>query len=268
MKTRISSQPDNLKIYLNKIWQHKSLILTLAKRDLKVKYAQTTLGLAWTVLQPLTAVFIYTLFFSVLLDFDTEYPYILFVLSGILLWGLFNYIFSQGSTSLIQNQDLIRKMYFPKMILPLSKALVAFVEFAIIFVLFIVLLIAFRVPISWKILLIPFPLFILLLFSIGTAYMLSAATVKNRDLNHIIPFLINFGIWLTPVFYPVTIIPSKFANWLYINPMASIIQFFRWCVFDEPINLYLCLGFGVSLFVFILGFTYFKQTEDEIIDLL
>lgn len=267
-KIIISAEPDNLKTYVEKIWTHKSLIFTLAKRDLKVKYAQTILGLTWTVIQPLTAVAIYTLFFSVLLNFETEYPYVLFVLSGVLLWGLFNYIFSQGSTSLTQNQDLIRKMYFPKMILPLSKVLVGLVEFGVIFMFFIIMVLIFSVPLSWKILLIPFPLIILLLFSTGTAFLMSAATIKNRDLNHILPFLINFGIWLTPVFYPVTVIPEKYENLLYINPMASIIQVFRWCVFNEAINVYVLIGAILSVIIFIIGFLYFKKVEDKIVDLI
>ncbi|MCB9225580.1 MAG: ABC transporter permease [Chitinophagales bacterium] len=267
-KIVISAEPDDLKTYLQKIWNHKSLIITLAKRDLKVKYAQTVLGLAWTVVQPITSVIVYTLFFSVLLNFETPYPYVLFVLSGVLLWGLFNYIFSQGSTSLMQNQDLIRKMYFPKMILPFSKVLVAFVEFGVIFIIFLLMLLIFSVPISWKIILIPIPIFILTLFSIGTALILSAATIKNRDLNHIIPFLIYFGIWLTPVFYPVTVIPQQYADWLYINPMAAVIQLFRWCVFDEPINKFILIGIALSFIIFGVGFFYFKKVEDKIIDLL
>lgn len=267
-KIIISAEPDSLKTYLKKIWEFKSLIVTLAKRDLKVKYAQTMLGLAWTVVQPLTSVIVYTLFFSVLLKFETEYPYVLFVLSGVLLWGLFNYIFSQGSTSLIQNQDLIRKMYFPKMILPFSKVLVAFVEFGVILVLFLAMLIIFRVPISWKIVLSPIPIFILTLFATGVSLLLAAATVKNRDLNHIIPFLIYFGIWLTPVFYPVSIIPEQYSDWLYINPMAAVIQLFRWCIFGEPINVFILIGIFLSVLVFLSGFFYFKKIEDKMIDLL
>ncbi|MCB0539119.1 MAG: ABC transporter permease [Bacteroidetes bacterium] len=128
--------------------------------------------------------------------------------------------------------------------------------------------IIFSVPISWKIILIPIPIFILTLFSIGTALILSAATIKNRDLNHIIPFLIYFGIWLTPVFYPVTVIPAQYADWLYINPMAAVIQLFRWCVFDEPINKFILIGIALSFIIFGIGFFYFKKVEDKIIDLL
>jgi len=265
-KTIISAEPDSLTVYLNKIWQHKSLIVTLAKRDLKIKYAQTALGLAWTVVQPLFAVIVYTLFFSVLMDFETEYPYLLFVLSGILLWGLFNYIFSQGSTSLTQNQDLIRKLYFPKIILPLSKALVGLAEFAIISLLFLAVIIYYGISPNWKLLFIPAIILVLCLFSTGLSFMLSAATIKNRDLNHIIPFLVNFGIWFTPVFYPISIIPEQYKNLLYLNPMASIIQLFRVCVFNEAFNPYMLLGIALSFLIFIIGFFYFKKMEDHIVD--
>jgi lipopolysaccharide transport system permease protein len=267
-KTIISAEPDSLKVYLKKIWQHRSLIVTFAKRDLKIKYAQTVLGLAWTVIQPLVAVIVFTLFFSVLMNFETEYPYVLFVLSGILLWGLFNYIFSQGSTSLSQNQDLIQKLYFPKIILPLSKALVGLVEFAIITVLFLVLLVYFGIVPSWKILFTPIIIVVLCLFSLGLSFILSAATIKNRDLNHIIPFLVNFGIWFTPVFYPVSLVPPQYENFLYLNPMASIIQLFRTCVFNEAYNHFMLLGIALSFCIFIIGFFFFKKVEDKIIDLL
>ncbi len=267
-KTIISAEPDTLGVYLKKVWQHHALIVTLAKRDLKIKYAQTVLGLAWTFIQPLVAVITYTLFFAYLMDFKTEYPYILFVLSGILLWGLFNYIFAQGSTSLTQNQELIRKLYFPKIILPLSKALVGFVEFVIIAVLFIILMFVFQSTPTWRIIFIPFLLIALSAFALGMAFILSAATVRNRDLNHIIPFLVNFGIWFTPVFYPVTLIPQQFAHLLYINPMASIIQLFRVCVFGEAYIPAMFLGIAVSFLIFILGFFYLKNVEDSIVDYL
>ena len=265
-KTIISAESDSLSVYLQKIWQHRSLIKTLAKRDLKIKYAQTLLGLAWTVVQPLVAVVVYTLFFTLLMDFDTAYPYVLFVLSGILLWGLFNYIFSQGSVSLTNNQDLIRKLYFPKIILPLSKTLVGLVEFAIISILFVALLFFYQVVPGWKILLVPFILLTLCLFSVGLAFILSVATIKNRDLNHIIPFLVNFGIWFTPVFYPVSKIPEQFENFLYLNPLASLIQLFRVTLFNEAFSMYMLLGILISFLTFIIGFGAFKKAEDSIVD--
>lgn len=265
-KTIISAEPDSLKVYLKKIWQHKSLIVTLAKRDLKIRYAQTLLGLSWTIIQPLVAVIVYTLFFSLLLDFKTDYPYVLFVLSGILLWGLFSFTFSNGAISLSQNQELIRKLNFPKIILPISKGLVGLFEFTIIAILFIILLLIFQVLPNWKVVFVPLLIVILCLFSLGLTFILSAATIKKRDLNHIVPFLVYFGIWFSPVFYPVSIVPAQFANLLYLNPMASIIQLFRTCVFNEPYNHYMLLGIPISFLIFIIGFFYFKKIEDDIVD--
>jgi len=267
-KIIINSEPDSCVEYLKKIWLHKSLIVTLAKRDLKAKYAQTVLGLAWTIIQPLTAVLIYTVFFSGLLNFQTEYSYVLFVLSGMLLWNLFNYIFSQGGLSLMQNQDIIKKMAFPKIIIPISKILLALVEFGVTFFLLIILMIIFKVPFKLSFLLFPIIITPLIMCSLGVALILSATALKKRDIFHIAPFLINFGIWLTPVFYPVTIIPEKFANLIYINPIAASIQLFRWSLFGDPLNSYIIIGLSLSFLIFIIGFFVFKKIDDKIIDVI
>ena len=139
-----SSKPDSIIEYVKKIYQNRSLIYTFAKRDLKIKFAQTYLGLAWAIIQPLTAVIIFTVFFSFIMNFKIEYPYVLFVLSGVLVWGIFNYIFSQSSTSLFQSQDLIKKMSFPKIILPISKVILALVEFLITLVLLLLVVVRFH----------------------------------------------------------------------------------------------------------------------------
>jgi lipopolysaccharide transport system permease protein len=263
-----SSQSDSIKEYVKKIYDHRSLIHTFAKRDLKIKFAQTYLGLAWTIIQPLTAVVIFTVFFSLIINFKTEYPYVLFVLSGMLIWGIFNYIFSQSSTSLSQSQDLIKKMSFPKIILPISKIILALVEFVLTFTLLIILLIVFQMDFRWTMLLLPIIILPIVFFSLGLALLLSSIALKNRDLFHIVPFLVNFGIWFTPVFYPISIIPTEFKNLIYINPVATSIQLFRWSFFGENFSNYIFIGIVVSFIVFIIGFISFKNSEDKIIDLL
>jgi lipopolysaccharide transport system permease protein len=267
-KQFISAEPDSLGVYLSKIWQSKSLILTLAKRDLKVKYAQTALGLTWTIFQPLVAVVIYTIFFAGLMDFQTDYPFILFVLSGVLIWGMFNYIFSQGSSSLNQNTDLIKKLAFPKIILPFSKVLIGLVEFSVTLVILFILMLYYDIPFRFTMLLAPIFLIPLILFALGLALILSAATLRLRDLFHVIPFLVNFGIWITPVFYPVSIIPAQFANYIYINPVASVLQLFRWSFFGEALNPFILFGLSLSFAIFIIGFFFFKKNEDKIIDVI
>lgn len=263
-----SSQSDSITEYAKKIYQHRSLIYTFAKRDLKIKFAQTYLGLTWAIIQPLTAVLIFTVFFSLIIDFKTEYPYVLFVLSGMLIWGIFNYIFSQSSTSLSQSQDLIKKMSFPKIILPISKIILALVEFILTFILLIILLIVFQMDFRWSMLLLPIIILPIVLFSLGLALLLSSIALKNRDLFHIAPFLVNFGIWFTPVFYPISIIPAEFKNLIYLNPVAASIQLFRWSFFGENYSNYIFFGIVLSFIVFIIGFISFKNCEDKIIDLL
>ena len=146
----ITSRPEKLHSYLRKVWKYRSMSWILAKRDVRIKYAQSVVGVGWVVLQPLVAVVVYTTFFSLLMQLDTTYPYVLFVVSGVIFWSLFNYVFSQGSNALLQNQDLLRKLYFPRILLPFSKVLVALSEFIIVFLLFVVLLVFYGMPLSLR----------------------------------------------------------------------------------------------------------------------
>lgn len=266
MKTVITSENDSLKEYVSKVWKQRGLILTLAKRDIKIKYAQTVIGVGWSVVQPLTAVIVFTIFFGVLLDLKTSSPYPIYVLSGIACWNLFNYIFSQGSTSLMNNQDLIRKLSFPKMALPVSKILVALVEFGVVLLLLVPLFIWYKVPVLPTILLLPLAVVAICVFSVGVSLILAAATLRNRDLHHIIPFLVNFGIWFTPVFYPVSLIPSEYAEFLYLNPMASLIAIFRWSLFGGELSPFVAFGLVISISFLVVGVGYFRHIEDRISD--
>lgn len=263
-----SSKPDSVREYCNKIWANRWLILTLAKRDLKVRYAQTFLGISWTILQPLTSVAIYSIFFFLLLKFETKYPYILFVLSGLLIWSLFSSIFFQASTSLVQNQDLIKKMDFPKIILPISKIVFALIDCVVTFLILFIFIVFFKIEFSYKMLLGPFILIPILLFSLGISFILIALTIKNRDLQHVVPFLVNFGVWFSPVFYPVSILPDRYMNYIFINPIAACIQLFRWSFFGEPINSFVFIGIYIGVLVFLIGFFSFKKIEDKIIEYL
>ena len=266
MKTIITAENDTLSEYLGKVWRHRAFVLILAKRDLKIKYAQTALGVAWTVIQPLVAMVVFTLFFTLLLDVKTGYPYVLFVLSGVVGWGLFNYIFTHASTSLMNNQDLIKKVSFPKIVLPISKVLVALVEFGISVVPLMLLVVWFQIPISVNILTIPLIVSVIIIFSLGLSLILAASTLRYRDLHHVIPFLVNFGIWFTPVFYPVSLIPDQYKDYLYINPMASFISMFRWALFDDAVGLAATLSILTAVIFLLVGVIYFKRVEDQISD--
>ena len=265
-----SANPENIYVYIKKVWQYRSMIWVLGIRDLKIKYAQTFLGLSWSLIQPLTALIIYTVFFDLLMHMRrTTVPYSLFVFSGIICWNLFSYIVNTASTSLLSNQGLISKIYFPKIILPLSKVLVSLVEFGISIIILIILLIFFKAVPGLQIVFLPVFLLLTVMIGLCIAVWLSALSISYRDLHHIVPYLVNFGIWVTPVFLPVTIIPAKYAFVIYFNPMAGAIEGFRWCLFgSSSFSLYFLYSFVTTIFLLITGLIYFRKMEDKLIDIL
>lgn len=266
--TVISAEPVSFLPYFQKLWASRAMVLTLARRDLKVKYAQTLLGLLWAVIQPLTGLLIFTLFFDKLINIDTgSIPYPLFAFSGMVSWFFFSHIVHSAGTSLVEAQDLMKKVYFPKLIIPLAKVLAGMVELAIsLSLLFVLMLVLGKLP-DWPILLLP--LFVLFNISVGLsiALWLSALTIRYRDFHHIIPYLVNFGIWLTPVFYPGTLIPSAYDWFLFLNPMAATIAGFRWSLIGDtfPEASYLMSVIPVS-FLLVTGLLYFRKIESEISD--
>lgn len=267
-KRIISAHRLNVKQYLGKVIHYRHLIFLFAIKDLKVKYSQTVLGLLWTILQPLTGLLIFTFFFDKVLDFyQEEIPYPLFAFSGMISWYYFTYIVMQGGTALTESQHILKKIYFPRIILPLSKVLVGFVDFAISFVLlFIMMMMTSRYP-GFDV--VYFPLFILLnvITGLSLAIWLSALTVRYRDFHHIIPYLVNFGIWLTPVFYPFTIIPQQYQFFTYFNPMAGVIAGFRFSLLgDTPPDPNFLISFIPVTLLLFLGLIYFRRIEGRIAD--
>jgi len=243
---------------------------SLAKRDVKAKYTQTVLGILWSVIQPLTGLLIFTIFFDKLIKVDTNnIPYPLFAFSGMVAWYFYTFIVNQGGTSLVDSQYLLKKFYFPRLILPLSKVLVGLVDFGISVILLIILMIILGGMPSFLILLFPVFLLLAVLTGLSIAIWLSALTIRYRDLQHIIPYLINFSIWLTPVFYPSTLVPESYHFILYLNPMAGIIAGFRWCLLGDLIpSINYLWGILPVIFIFISGIYYFIKIEREIVDII
>lgn len=199
----ISSNADSLVEYCKKLWQYRALIAVFARRDLKVKYSQTILGLGWTIVQPLTGLLIFTFFFGYIMGWKADgLPYSLYVLSGLLGWNFFTYIVFQGINSVQESGHIIKKIYFPKAVLPLSKVLVALVELSVSFVLLIPLLIWYDHSISWRVVFIPAVLLFNTLIALFLVFITASISYKIRDLFHLVPFLMYFGIWVHPYFSP------------------------------------------------------------------
>lgn len=264
----ISSKQDSVVEYCKKIVRYKSLIWVFAKRDLSVKYAQTFLGLGWTIVQPLIALIIFSFFFGYILDWKVEgLVYSLYVLSGLLGWNFFSYIVYQGTASVQESGHVIKKIYFPKAVLPLSKVLVALVELAVSLLLIIPLLLFYQQVLSWHIIFFPLVLVFNILFALSIVFTVASLAYKLRDIVHIIPFVINFGIWFTPVFFTKDILPEKISFIWYINPMASVVELWRWCLFSGWsydmmfIPALLCI---IPLFVF--GLYIYNKSESMFSD--
>lgn len=269
-RTVINNKVLNFNSYLKKVIQYRYLITSFAKRDLKARFSQTKLGLVWMIIQPLLALLIFTIFFDQLIKLETgNVPYVAFAFSGMTIWYFFTNIINSAGTALLQSQDLINKIYFPKIILPISKIVVATVEFLVSFSILIVIMLLLGLNFSPKIVFLPVAVLMTIIVGSAIAIWLNILTVKKRDLQHLIPYLVNFGIWLTPVFYPTTLIPDAYREYIYfLNPLATTIDFVRSIFFDLPFDWVYCISYIPYVFFLILGLIIFKKTERNLVDFL
>ncbi|QQS29548.1 MAG: ABC transporter permease [Sphingobacteriales bacterium] len=265
-----SGRPMPLTAYLKYLFQYREFILTLVGRAFKIRYAQTFLGSLWLVLQPLINLAIFVLLFDRLLGiYSGRAPYALFAFCGLLGWNLFSHLSNQGSSAIIYNQDLVKRLSFPKLTLVITQILTGLLDFAIGFAILLLGTVVLGNGLHASLLLLP--VFILINLSTGTAIalLMNIVAIKHRDYYQALPYLLNFGIWITPVFYPVSIIPEHYRFLLYFNPMAGVIEGYRWCVLQEG---KLDMGFlPVYLITFVLlglGFYLFKQKEPTFINSL
>ena len=266
----ISTEAESSLQYLKKLWSYRNLIITFAKRDLKIKYAQTYFGIFWVLLQPIPSVVVFSFFFGNLIHVNTGVlPYPIFALIGLIGWTYFTNLTSGIGNSLIESQYILKKIYFPKLILPIAKALTGAVDFMIAFFLIIVAMALFKVVPSYNIVF--FPLFFLfnILTGVSVGIWISALTFRFRDLQHVAPFVINFGIWLTPVFYPTTLLPQSLHYIMYFNPMAMVIAGYRFSLAGDTVpDYHLLISIVPVLIILLSGLLYFRKVEDEIADFI
>jgi lipopolysaccharide transport system permease protein len=253
--------------YLLKNWEYRSLIFSFVKRDIKIKYAQTLLGLLWTVIQPIALAAVYIFFFQYVLTIKTEQPYILFVFSGVIMWNIFSNTLLQSSMSIQQNQDLIKKMYFPKSILFFSKAVVALLDGIIGWLLMVLLTLWYTGELPWYFvssLLFYFPM---ILFSLGLSFFVARLAIFKRDILIVLPFFVQLSIWFTPVFYPLTFLPQKWVDLIILYPVNAILDGFRASFALNNFSwLPIGLGFTFGIAVFLVGFFFFGRAEERLMD--
>lgn len=259
--------------YWSDLWAYRELFAILAWRDVAVQYKQTVIGAAWAVVRPLLTMVIFTVVFGQLAKLPSEgaAPYPVMVMAGMLPWFLFSTILNNASNSLVTNANLISKVYFPRLIVPTASSLVALVDFAITFVLLLGMMWIFGALPDWRIMFLP--LFILLgvLASLGPALILTALNVRYRDFRFIIPFIVQFGLYVSPVGFSSSVVPDEWRLLYSMNPVVGVIDGFRWCLLGGEAQLYLP-GFLLSLvvvaFFLWLGVRTFRATEKTFADLI
>lgn len=262
----------NFSIDFNELWEYRELFYFFTWRDIKIKYKQTVLGIVWVLLQPLLMMSIFVFFFGHALGVnkDGDMPYTLFVFSGLLLWNIFSNGLTGTSNSLLTNANIIKKIYFPRLILPLSALLVPFFDFIFAFLVFVGMLIYYGVmPSASFILGLPCSLLILFCGTFGVGAWLAALNIKYRDFKYIIPFLIQILLFLTPVIYPIKFLPFAWLQKILIlNPVTSSIEIFRSTLMGTPIVwMNVWPGIATACLLFLCGIFYFRKTEYYFADL-
>jgi lipopolysaccharide transport system permease protein len=258
-------------IDLRELWRYRELVYFLAWRDIKVRYKQAALGASWAILQPLIAMIIFTLFFGRVAGFRSEgVPYPLFSYAALVLWTYFAGVIAQAGQSLVNNQKLITKVYFPRLVLPAASAVSGLIDLLAGAGFLVVLLVYYHVRPGWSLLWAPVFLTGLFSFTVGVSLILAALNVRFRDVKYVIPFVIQLGLFVTPVIYPTSFIPRRFQILVALNPLSGIIEGFRASLFPgsrlEPMLTVVSL-LGTAL-VFIAGVVYFRRAEHRFADII
>ena len=268
-KTTITAESSR-KLNLKELFEYRDLFWVLAYRDLRVRYAQTFLGLLWAVLQPLTTLLIFTLIFGRAIKVDTgDIPYPVYALSGMSAWAYFSFVMSQSGGSIIGAGGMIQKIYFPRLVIPLSKALVAMVDFLVTLTILIVMMVYYGLPVLSNLLYLPIFFLLNVIAALGVGIWLSALTIRYRDFQHVVPFLVQIGLYATPIAYPASLVPEKYQLLYHLNPMTGIVSGFRWSILGEG-GFYdlMYVSIVMIFFLFISGVWYFKRMEQTMADLV
>ncbi len=262
-------------LQLDQVWAFRELLYFLVWRDVKVRYKQTALGIAWIVLQPLIMLGLYYVIFGILLQVPSNgVPYPAFAFAALVPWTYFAGALGRASISLVEGAQLVTKVYFPRLLVPLSAVLAGLVDFAIAFVVLIAVLLSYRIVPSVEILLLPVFLLFGILTALGFSLWLSALNVHYRDIKHLVPFIVQTWWFATPVMYATSIFPESFRWVLALNPMTGVVEGFRWALLGGqypgaqlPLHLY-AISVGISILVLVTGMFFFRSTERTFADIV
>ena len=259
--------------YWRDLWHYRELLFILAWRDVSVRYKQTTVGILWALIRPFMTMVVFTIVFGHIAKVatDTAVPYAIVVAGGLLPWTLFSSILGDASASVIANSNLISKVYFPRLIVPLATVLVVVIDFAVSLAILAVLMIWYGVAPGWQMLLLPLFVVLALLASLGPAIWAAAIVVKYRDFRFVIPFALQFGLYISPVGFPSSVVPERWRLLYNLNPMVGIIDGFRWCIVGGESPVYLpgfILSLAVTAFFLWWGIRTFRRIERQFADIV
>jgi lipopolysaccharide transport system permease protein len=259
--------------YWRDLWRYRELFFFLSWRDILVRYKQTVIGIAWSVVRPVLTMLVFTVLFGKFAKFPSEgaAPYAVMVFAGLLPWQLFANAVRETSTSLIKNTAMISKVYFPRLIIPSSTVIVGLIDFMISFVILMLLMIGYDYPPSWRILVLPGFLLLALATALGAGIWLAALNVKYRDFRYIVPFMVQFGIYVSPVGFSSSVVPEKYRLLYSLNPMVGVIDGFRWALLGGKTSLYLpgfASSVGLTLLLLWAGLHYFRKMERTFADVI
>jgi lipopolysaccharide transport system permease protein len=266
----IEPQQGWTSLELHDLWRYRELLLLLTWRDIKVRYAQTILGAMWAVIQPLLTMVIFSIIFGQLAKLPSDgIPYPIFTYTALLPWQLFAFSLTNSSQSLVGSQNLVSKVYFPRLVIPIASVLPGLVDFTISFVVLIGMLIYYQIPLTVRILSLPLFLLLAVFSALAVGIWLSALNVKYRDIRHVVPFMTLFWQYATPVAYSASLIPEKW-RWLYgLNPMTGVVEGFRWALLGNgQVDGMLWISIVIIIILFISGLIYFKHTEATFADVI
>lgn len=260
---------------LRDVWAYRELLFFLVWRDLKVRYRQTALGVLWVVLQPVLSMVVFSLLFGGLLNVPSGgVPYPIFAYAALLPWNYFAASFNRSSASLVGSAHLITKVYFPRLVIPISGVLSGLVDFAVAFVVLIIMMVMYGIRPTPAVVLLPAFILLAMATALGFGLWLSALNVRYRDINYLIPYLVQVGMYLTPVIYGSALIPERFRFLLALNPMTGVVEGFRWALLGnhladaQPPGALFPVSIAIALLILISGAIFFRRTERTFADII
>jgi lipopolysaccharide transport system permease protein len=269
---RIQPSKGWVSLKLGEVWAYRELLLFLTMRDIKVRYKQTVLGAAWAIIQPLMTMVVFSIFFGTLAEIPSDgIPYPIFSYAALVPWSLFAYGLTEASNSLVGSSNLIKKVYFPRLIIPLSSVMAGLIDFLLAFAVLILMMLAYGIVPTLNILWLPLLVLLTLVTSLGVGMWLSALNVEFRDIRYIIPFLTQFWMFITPIAYPSSLIENETLRALYgLNPMAGVVEGFRWALLgtDTAPGPVILVSASASVALLVSGMYYFRRMEKSFADVV